>query len=199
MELLAKQIMLEKEKFLNEKNTFFISNFFFFQNIVNATNKNDLIKKLRSIENISFNFIQTIGGKDEKGKCTIQYPKKIFCEYEKRNNKILVSNGKNLVIKNNKQYYRYPIKSTPLAFILDKNFLINKIKLTELNEIEDKYVFIKIIENNNNISIFFNKKNYELVGWQIEDIYQNLAVTFIFDTLINQNIDQKIFKLPVNN
>ena len=99
----------------------------------------------------------------------------------------------------NKQYYRYPIKSTPLAFILDKNFLINKIKLTDLNEIEDKYVFIKIIENNNNISIFFNKKNYELVGWQIEDIYQNLAVTFIFDTLINQNIDQKIFKLPVNN
>ena len=91
------------------------------------------------------------------------------------------------------------MKSTPLAFILDKNFLINKIKLTDLNEIEDKYVFIKIIENNNNISIFFNKKNYELVGWQIEDIYQNLAVTFIFDTLINQNIDQKIFKLPVNN
>ena len=173
--------------------------FFFFKNIVNAANKNDLIKKLSLIENISFNFIQTIGGKDEKGKCTIQYPKKIFCEYEKRNNKILVSNGKNLVIKNNKQYYRYPIKSTPLAFILDKNFLINKIKLTELNEIEDKYVFIKIIENNNNISIFFNKKNYELVGWQIEDIYQNLAVTFIFDTLINQNIDQKIFKLPVNN
>ena len=86
-----------------------------------------------------------------------------------------------------------------MAFILDKNFLINKIKLTDLNEIEDKYVFIKIIENNNNISIFFNKKNYELVGWQIEDIYQNLAVTFIFDTLINQNIDQKIFKLPVNN
>ena len=140
------------------KKILFLFLIFFFQNIVNATNKNDLIKKLRSIENISFNFIQTIGGKDEKGKCTIQYPKKIFCEYEKRNNKILVSNGKNLVIKNNKQYYRYPMKSTPLAFILDKNFLINKIKLTDLNEIEDKYVFIKIIENNNNISIFLIKK-----------------------------------------
>ena len=54
--------------------------------------------------------------------------KKNFCEYEKRNNKILVSNGKNLVIKNNKQYYRYPIKSTPFEFLLDKDFLINKIK-----------------------------------------------------------------------
>ena len=172
---------------------------FCFTNFGNASNKQNILDNLNKTNNISFSFVQTIGGKDEKGECIIKYPKKIFCEYERRKNKVLVSNGKSLVIKNNKQYYRYPIKSTPLAFILDKNFLINKIKLTDLNEIEDKYVFIKIIENNNNISIFFNKKNYELVGWQIEDIYQNLAVTFIFDTLINQNIDQKIFKLPVNN
>ena len=46
-------------------------------------------KIVEKIENISFNFIQTINGKDEKGICTIKYPKKIFCEYEKRNNKIL--------------------------------------------------------------------------------------------------------------
>jgi len=38
-----------------------------------------------------------------------------------------------------------------------------------------------------------------LVGWQIEDVYQNLAVTYIFDTSINQEIDQKIFKLPKND
>ena len=179
----------------------FFSIFFYFilSSNLNAEINYKIIENLKNTKNLDFKFEQNINGKIENGNCTIKYPKKIFCEYARSNNKILVSNGKNLVIKNNKQYYRYPIKSTPLAFILDKNFLINKIKLTDLNEIEDKYVFIKIIENNNNISIFFNKKNYELVGWQIEDIYQNLAVTFIFDTLINQNIDQKIFKLPVNN
>ena len=99
---------------------------FFFLSITfgHASLKENIVKKLNLIDNISFSFIQTIGGKDEKGECIIQYPKKIFCEYEKRNNKILVSNGKSIVIKSNKQYYRYPIKSTPFEFLLDKQFLI---------------------------------------------------------------------------
>ena len=59
-----------------------------------------------------------------------------------------------------------------------------------------EYFFFQINENNNNINIFFSKKNYNLVGWQVEDIYQNLAVTFIFNTSINRKIDEKLFKLP---
>ena len=170
--------------------------FFFLQNTGYTSNKDNIVKKLKTINNLSFNFIQTVGGKDEKGQCIIKYPKKIFCEYEKRNKKIMVSNGRTLVIKSNKQYYRYPIKSTPLEFILDKEYLIDKIISSELNDVEDKYMFVQIIENNNNINIFFSKKNFELIGWQIEDIYQNLAVTYIFDTSINKNINEKIFKLP---
>ena len=173
--------------------------FFFINNNLDASNKDNIINKLSKIENISFNFIQTINGKDEKGECIIQYPKKIFCEYEKRNNKILVSNGRSLVIKNKKQYYRYPIKSTPFEFLLDKKFLINKINNSILDEVDDKYLFFQISENNNNINIFFSKKNYNLVGWQIEDIYQNLAVTYIFNASINKNIDKKIFNLPKND
>ena len=145
---------------------------------------------------MSFNFIQTINGKDEKGKCIIKYPKKIFCEYEKRNNKILVSNGSSIVIKNDRQYYRYPIKSTPFEFLLDKNFLVNKIKSSALGEVEDKYFFFEINEKNRNINIFFSKDNYDLIGWQIEDVYQNLAVTYIFNTSINNIVDEKLFKLP---
>ena len=172
---------------------------FLFQSFGQASSKQGIIKKLRDIENISFNFIQTINGKDERGNCIIQYPKKIFCEYEKRRNKILVSNGRNLVIKNNKQFYRYPIKSTPFEFLLDKNFLISKINTSKLGEIEDKYLFFQILENNNNINVFFSKKNYDLVGWQVEDVYQNLAVTYIFESSINKKIDEKIFKLPKND
>ena len=170
--------------------------FFFLQNYGITSTKENIVNKLMQIENMSFNFIQTIDGKDEKGECTIQYPKKIFCEYEKRKKKILISNGRSLVIKNNNQYYRYSIKSTPFEYLLDKNFLITKIRSTNIQEIEDKFLFFKIIENNNNINIFFSKKNYELVGWQIEDIYQNLAVTYIFNTTVNNEINEKIFNLP---
>ncbi len=178
---------------------FFFTIFFFIQTTAKASNKENIVKKLSTINNLSFNFIQTIGEKDEEGECVIKYPKKIFCKYKKRNNKIIVSNGNSLVIKSKKQYYRYPIKTTPFEYLLDKKFLIEKINSSELNEIENKYLFIQIVENNNNINVFFNKKNFMLVGWQVEDVYQNLSVTYIFDTSINKNIDEKIFRLPLND
>ena len=78
-------------------------------------------------------------------------------------------------------------------------FLISKINTSKLGEIEDKYLFFQILENNNNINVFFSKKNYDLVGWQVEDVYQNLAVTYIFESSINKKIDEKIFKLPKND
>ena len=174
----------------------FLTIFFFFQNNLFASTKENIINKLNEINNISFNFVQTIGDKDEKGECTIKYPKKIFCKYEARNNKILVSNGSNLVIKNNKQYYRYPINSTPFEFLLDKSFLIRNIKNSELKYLEEKYLFLEIRENNKNLKVFFSIDNFEIVGWQVEDVYQNLAVTYIFDTSINEKIDENLFKLP---
>ena len=151
--------------------------------------------------NLSFNFIQTIDNKSENGKCVIKYPKKIWCEYDNSNKKIIVSNGKSLVIKNRNSgsYYIYPLRKTPLEFLLNKDYLISKIDILEPREINSKYLNFKILENNNEINIFFDKKSLNLIGWQTEDIYQNLAVTFISSVKINQKIDNKIFILPKNN
>ena len=52
--------------------------------------------------------------------------KNVFVSMHQKN-KILVSNGKSLIIKTRTSYYRYPLEKTPLNLILDKNFLINKI------------------------------------------------------------------------
>ena len=48
----------------------------------------------------------------------------------------------------------------------------------------------------NIINVFFDKNSYDLIGWQTEDIYQNLVVTYIFNAKKNSNINNKIFKLP---
>ena len=162
----------------------------------NAEIKDKIIQNLKNTYNLDFKFEQNINGKIENGNCTIEYPKKIFCEYEVRTNKIIVSNGKSIVIKKGKQYFRYPIKSTPFELLLDKSFLIDQIKKYPLKETNEKYLFFQVNENNNNINIFFSKENYGLVGWQVEDVYQNLAVTYIFDTSINEKIDENLFKLP---
>ena len=112
--------------------------------------------------------------------------------------KIIVSNGKSLVIKNkNKnQYYLYPLESTPLELILNKKYLINQIKNLESRTINKKYINNKIIDKKYEINLFFDKKNLNLIGWQTEDIYQNLVITFISNIKLNQNLDKNIFKLP---
>ena len=179
------------------KKIFIISLLFFFSK-VSASNKDQIINELKKINNLTFEFEQRINEKEEKGNCTIEYPKKIFCEYYKSNNKILISNGKSLVIKtdNKGSYYRYPLDQTPLNLILDKEFLINKIINLDERIVDENFINYTILENNYEINIFFDKQNFNLVGWQTSDIYQNLNMTFISNLKKNQNIDQTIFNLP---
>ena len=166
-----------------------------------ASMREDIISKMKITNNLSFNFIQTVDDKSENGKCILEYPKKIYCEYDDANKKIIVSNGKSLVIKtsNKGSYYIYPLDKTPLEYLLDKEYLISKIQMLEPRDIDGKYLNFKIFENNNEINIFFDKKSLNLIGWQTEDIYQNLSVTFISSVKINQKINEKKFMLPQNN
>ena len=181
-----------------------ILTFFFLLNFIEplyASVKDEIIKNLIKINNLSFNFKQTIDEKTEEGNCIIEYPKKIFCSYNNLKRKIMVSNGKSLVIKNqiNNQYYRYLLKKTPLELILDKDFLINQIKNLESRDVDGKYINFSIINNNNEINIFFDNKTLNLIGWQTEDIYQNLVITYIYEIKYNQKIKKNIFKLPNMN
>tara|TARA_B100001093_G_scaffold310666_1_gene296445 strand:+ start:2108 stop:2659 length:552 start_codon:yes stop_codon:yes gene_type:complete len=168
-----------------------------FNNIAFSSIKQSIVNNLINIENLSFNFEQNINGKIETGNCIIKYPKKIFCEYNKSNGKILVSNGKSLVIKNKTgSYYRYSIKRTPLNYILDKKFLINEIENLDERIIEDKFVNFTILKDENEINIFFDIDNFNLIGWQTLDIYQNLNITHISSLKKNTNLKKNIFKLP---
>ena len=172
--------------------------FFTLVSIAQASDKDKIIENLQKTENLNFEFEQNINGKVENGNCTIQYPKKIYCKYQK-NNKILVSNGKSLVIKTRTSFYRYPLNKTPLNLILDKNFLIKKIYNLEEKKLAKTYVNFSIIENNNEINIFFDDKTFNLIGWQTKDIYQNVNVTYLSSIQLNQQVDKKLFKLPIQN
>ena len=178
------------------KNFYLIFFLVFFITDSVASIKKNIIQSLKSINNISFNFEQNINDKIEKGNCTIEYPKKIFCKYNLNSKKILVSNGKSLVIKTKKSYYLYPLKKTALNFILDKDFLLMKIESAEERIIDEKFVNFNFQENNYEINIFFDKENYNLVGWQTLDIYQNLVITFISRVSKNQNLNESMFYLP---
>ncbi len=177
----------------------FIFFFLVFITDSNANNKDKIIENLNNTQNLDFNFEQNINGKIENGNCTIEYPKKIFCEYAKSNNKILVSNGRSLVIKTITSYYRYPLHKTPLSFILDKDFLINKIKILEERIVDESFINYTIKENDIELNVFFNKQTYDLIGWQNTDVYQNFNITFLSSIQKNKIIPKNKFKLPDQN
>ena len=163
-----------------------------------ASNKDKIIEKLQNTKNLVFEFEQNINGKIENGNCTIQYPKKIYCKYIK-NNKILVSNGKSLVIKTITSFYRYPLSKTPLNLILDKKFLIKNIDILKEKKLDKTYIGFEIKENDNEINVFFDNRTFNLIGWQTKDIYQNVNVTYLSSIQKNQNIDKDLFLLPTQN
>ena len=165
---------------------------------VQASNKNNIIENLQNTKNFNFEFEQNINGKVENGNCTIQYPKKIYCNYLNKD-KILVSNGKSLVIKTKSSFYRYPLKKTPLNLILDKNFLIKKIGGLNEKILDQTYINFSIVENDNEINVFFDDKTFNLVGWQTKDIYQNINFTYLYSIKKNQKVNKNLFKLPTQN
>ena len=171
--------------------------FFSFTNFANASIITQIINNFESTKNMKFNFVQTINGKVEEGKCTLVYPKKIFCEYISFYNKILVSNGKSLVIKSDRrnQHYAYRLDKTPLNLILDKKFLLNKMKNSEnLSNSLNNYSF-KIIYEQTTITVHFDKNTLNLIGWTTNDIYQNKVETIISNVEKNLIINNKIFKI----
>ena len=181
------------------KKILFIYLIFFINSHAFSAIKENIINNLVNTKNLSFNFEQNINGKIETGKCTIEYPKKIFCRYNTSNKKILVSNGRSFVIKTKSSYYQYSIKRTPLDYILDKNFLINEIKYSTERIIDNKFVNFTILKDGNKINVFFDIKDFNLIGWQTLDIYQNLSITYIDIISINQKIYKDKFKLPKLN
>ena len=178
---------------------FLIFFLFLSASISNANIKDNIVKNLKDTENLDFKFEQNINGKIENGNCTIEYPKKIYCEYARSNNKILVSNGKSLVIKTITSYYLYSLEKTPLNIILDKNFLIKKINSLEERIIDNKLINFTLVENNNEISVFFDKETYDLIGWQNTDMYQNFNITFLSSIRKNRVLSKNLFKLPSQN
>ena len=174
----------------------FILIFFYPINIF-ASSKELIKNKLNETDNISFKFIQKIGKKTEKGDCIISYPKKILCKYDDIYNKILVSNGRSLVINSQKitNYLRYQLKDTPLNLILDKKFLLDKLDQVEIIQENDETFYFEIVHNNNLLNIFFDKKNYDIKGWTTTDIYLNRVETKLFNIKLNTMIDEKVFRI----
>ena len=115
----------------------------------------------------------------------------------KKKNFLLV--GSNFKYSIEKSYLRAFKKLGIKNIILDKNFLINKINSLNGRTIDNKLINFTLIENDNEISVFFDNKTFDLIGWQNIDLYQNFNITFLSPISKNRILPKNLFKLPVQN
>ena len=157
-----------------------------------------IIKKISDTKNFAFDFEQFINDKKETGNCTILFDNKMICKYDE-SGKIIVSNGKTLLIRNKNSSFAntYKTENTYFKYILNKEFLISKI---EGNVVKKEQNFlISINDKNNQLNIFFDKNNYLIKGWETIDLYGNKVRSNIIVKNINQELSENIFNLNLYN
>ena len=157
-----------------------------------------IIKKISETKNFAFDFEQLINNKKETGNCIISFNNKMICKYDKTG-KLIVSNGKTLLIKNKNSNFAntYKTENTYFKYFLNKGFLISKI---EGNVVEEEQNFLlSINDQSNRLNIFFDKNNYLIKGWETIDLYGNKVRTNIVVKNINQELSGSIFNLNLYN
>jgi len=168
-------------------------------NVIGDSFKEDLINKLISTKTLTFNFKQNISNKVESGNCFIKYPLLMKCNYQNLKQKIVISNGKTVAVikKKYKKIYYYPIKTTPLFFLLQKEKIIDLIKKNDPSSTNSELIeFLFIDKRKNKIKVFFDKKSLELKGWETNDAYSNFVSFEVIDLKINNQITDSFFTIP---
>ena len=120
------------------------------------------------------------------------------CEYPKKNKTIIANGGKFAIIKRRyKKIYYYPLKKTPLFYLLQKENILNLIKNYKPSSIDQSVIEYELIESNSNkLKIFFDKNSLEISGWRTIDAYSNEVIFLIRNIETNILIKNEIFKIP---
>ena len=170
-----------------------------FLSISFADLQKNLINKITATKTLSFNFKQNIAEKVEFGNCYIKYPLLMKCIYQNLKQKSVISNGKTVAIikKKYKKIYYYPIRTTPLFFILKKEKILHLIRNNKPTKIDSSIIEFELNEKKSNkLKIFFDKNSLEFKGWKTKDAYSNDVSFIIYDLKTNEIIEDEFFKIP---
>jgi len=172
--------------------------YLFSTNYSQANIQEKLLEKYKTINTLHFDFTQNIGDKVEFGDCYIKYPLLMKCYYPKKK-KSIITNGKSFVIvkKRYKKIYSYPLKKTPLFYLLNKENILNVIRNNKPTLINSNLIQYELTDNNlNKLSIFFDKNSLNLSGWKTIDAYANEVSFLIRNIETNILIKNDFFKIP---
>jgi outer membrane lipoprotein-sorting protein len=141
-----------------------------------------------SVKSMSGEFVQ-FGPNNQQtgGKFFLERPGKIRFNYEGKSNFRVISDGKSVVILNQrlKTSDLYPLSKTPLKLLLDTKIDLSGGRVKAIKEesdlttiqLADKSVF-----GNSKITMMFDPKSYDLRQWTITDAQGKDTTVMIYNT-----------------
>ena len=159
----------------NKKLLYFLIFFTFNYDLLIADTKTNVIKKINSINSITFEFVQNTNSKIENGNCILLFPNKLKCIYNDDKLKELIINNQMLLItqKRYQKNYYYPLSKSSFAKIINKKELIKLINLSDIETNADQIVFTNIDKKERKTLIFFEPYTFNLKGWKFTDQFNN--------------------------
>ena len=126
----------------------------------------------------------------------MKFPGKLKCNYFDNKQKELIINNKKLTItqKRYNKTYQYPISKSPFLNILYKDKLLEIVKFGKLQL--DNNLIKLVYQNENNLTVLFDKKTLDLKGWEIIDQYNNNIKFFLNIVSKNDIYKKETFKIP---
>ena len=175
--------------------------FLIYFNSVNAIEKINIIKNFNSLETLKFDFTQNSFSENEKGVCYLKRPYFLKCLYNDKNQKELIINNRILVIyhKRYNKIYRYPLSKSFFLDILNRDKFSKLISNGKSSLNESYFEIVHLDENKGEITIFFDKEKYDLKGWRLVDINNNITILEINDYVKNLEIKKNFFLIPGEN
>tara|TARA_Y100001970_G_scaffold204392_1_gene248873 strand:+ start:10520 stop:11098 length:579 start_codon:yes stop_codon:yes gene_type:complete len=160
-----------------------------------------IIKNIINTKSLKFTFVQESFGKIENGTCYIQKPYYLKCNYNDKNQKQLIINKKILVIhhKRYNKFYYYPLSKSYFLELMSNDKFVNLISKSNLR-IKNNFIEIEYFQNNKGtIVFFFDNQNFDLIGWELNDIRNNKTIFKIKNISKNIEFENNFFIIPEIN
>ena len=181
----------------NKKLLYFLIFFTFNYDLLIADTKTNVIKKINSINSITFEFVQNTNSKIENGNCILLFPNKLKCVYNDDKLKELIINNQMLAItqKRYQKNYYYPLSKSSFAKIINKKELIKLINLSDIETNAEQIIFTNIDKKERKTLIFFEPNTFNLKGWKFTDQFNNNIEFLIKINILNEKFKIKEFEI----
>ena len=167
--------------------------------------KDQLSNYLNDLKILKADFTQiNPDGKLQTGSVFVKKPGKIRFEYDPPNKGLVLAFGGQLAIfdpKGNLAPERYPLKRTPLSFLLAKNIDLEDNSLSVAHSYDGISTTLKIDDpkfpESGFIELIFTGPLLELRQWVIQNQYGERTTFVLNDLIVNVNINDSLFSIPL--